>query len=236
MTPRPHSIGPLPPVYSTPPASGSGPPPSARASLRADATAVCAGHLARIAGTHALLLDAAADDAPTLPGVAHWTALHPAKAGGEGWCGPLRADATDLPLADDAFCAVLVRFGGAAGIAPEGIADELARVLAPHGLLLVADGHPRSLWRGRAMPPSRWERALRRAGLEVKPARRCGAPWPRARGARGLPRWLVRSLGGAYVIEARRGGVAAIPLRRAAARRRAAEPSALLPGARRQCA
>ncbi|MBU6416574.1 MAG: hypothetical protein KJS83_05320 [Xanthomonadaceae bacterium] len=113
-------------------------------------------------------------------------------------------------------------------------APELARALAPHGRLLVAGLHPRSLWR-RGVAPRRWERALRNAGLDVLPAVRCGAPWPRARGAAGLPRWLVRGAGGAWIVEARRSVLASLPLRKASAHR-AVEHNALLPGAHRQCA
>jgi SAM-dependent methyltransferase len=205
-----------------------------RVALRADATAVCATRLARVAGTHALLLDTCGAGAPVLPGVANWTMLQPAPHG-SGWRGPLRADTSPLPFGDDSFCAVLVRFIGAAGVAPEAVAGELSRVLAPHGVLLVADMHPRSLWRSDSAPPGHWERALRAVDLKVGPATRCGAPWPRAQGADGVPHWLVRGLGGAYVIEARRRTLAAIPMRKATARRHAVEHN-LLPGARRQCA
>lgn len=204
-------------------------------SLRRDAAAVCAASLGRVTGTHALLLDAAGAEVPASPGVARWTILHPAR-GGTGWDGPLRADSDALPFGDDSFCAVLVRFAGAAGAVPELIAGELARVLAPHGVLLVVDLHTGSFWPGDGMSPRRWERALRGAGLDVAPAVRCGSPWPRARGADGLPHWLVRGLGGAYVIEAHRRSSAAIPLRKAAKRRRKVEHGAFVPGAQRQCA
>ena len=51
----------------------------------------------------------------------------------------------------------------------------------------------------------------------------------------GLPQWLVRGAGGAWIVEARRSVLAALPLRRVAAPR-AVEHSTLLPGAHRQCA
>ncbi|HET7563052.1 MAG TPA: hypothetical protein VFJ87_11800 [Rhodanobacteraceae bacterium] len=207
----------------------------ARAALREDAAAACAASLAHVAGTHALLLDEAGAQAPVLPGVARWTVLHPAP-GGSGWQGPLRAESDALPFGDDSFCAVLVRFAGAVGVLPETVAGELSRVLAPHGVLLVVDMHTGSLWPGDGMSPRRWERALRAADLDVAPAVRCGSPWPRARGAEGLPRWLVRGLGGAYVIAAHRCSSAVIPLRKAAERRRKLEHGAFVPGARRQCA
>jgi hypothetical protein len=147
------------------------------------------------------------------------------------WCGQLRAGLTELPFADDAFCAVVARF---MGMADEAIAAELARILAPHGTLLVADLHSRSLWRG-GIPPERWERHLRASGLDVVSVKRLGAPWPRPKGAAGLPQWLARGAGGAYVIEARRSVLAALPLRKVA-NRRAVEHNTLVPGAHRQCA
>jgi SAM-dependent methyltransferase len=137
----------------------------------------------------------------------------------------------EMPFADDSFCAILACFMPDADAA---VAAELARVLAPHGSLLVAGMHPRSLWL-RGVTPSRWERLLRNAGLDVRPAVRCGAPWPRPRGDAGLPRWLVHGIGGAWVIEARRSVLATLPLRKPAGHR-AIEPGTLMPGAHRQCA
>ena len=200
------------------------------AALGVDLSTVCAARLARVVGTHGLFLDGLAMPAPAVAGIACWTPLSPDTTGA-GWRGPLRAHLDELPFADDSFCAVLACFTDAGDVS---FAPELARVLSPHGKLLVAGLHPRSLWH-RGVAPGRWERALRRAGLDVIPAARCGAPWPRPRGAAGLPNWLVRSAGGAWVIEARRSVLAALPLRRAAGHR-AVEHSPVMPGAHRQCA
>lgn len=205
---------------------------TAVAAISADASALCARRLARAAGTHALALDGFALPQPPVAGVARWTNLHPDPDGG-AWRGGLRADVRELPFGDEAFCAVLVRFADGAGVDPDSVAVELARVLANHGTLLVAGLHPRSLWRV-GVAPARWERALRRAGLEVIPAVRCGPPWPRARGESNLPKWLVRGIGGAYVIEAHRRVVTAIPLRKSQSRRRAVDHKAWLPGAHRK--
>lgn len=188
---------------------------------------VCSARLARVAGTHGLFFDGMSMPVPAVAGVARWTTLQP---GATGWEGPLRANAEDLPFADCAFCVVLACFADDAwGVQ----ASELARVLAPHGTVLVAGLHPRSLWRC-GIAPGHWERALRRAGLDVVPAVRCGAPWPRLRGAQGLPRWLTRTAGGGWVVEARHSVLAMLPLRKA--KGRPVESNALLPGARRQCA
>lgn len=199
--------------------------------MGADIAAFCARRLAHVAGTHGLFLDGLAMTVPQVPGIARWTRLTcPPEADGV-WHGPLRGRLDALPFADDAFCVVLAGFDAAVDVAA---ADELARVLAAHGTLLIAGFHPRSLWH-RGVGPGHWERALRSAGLDVRPAVRCGAPWPRARGAAGMPEWLVRGAGGAWVIEARRSVLATLPLR-AAASRRAMEHATLLPGAHRQCA
>jgi SAM-dependent methyltransferase len=184
----------------------------------------------RTVGTYGLVLDGIGMPVPAVAGIACWAALTPSPTDSQ-WRGPLHTHLAELPFADDSFCAVLACFQDAADAS---FAPELARVLAPHGRLLVAGLHPRSLWHC-GVAPRRWERALRSAGLDVLPAVRCGAPWPRARGAAGLPRWLVRSAGGAWIVEARRSVLAALPLRRASGHR-VVEHSPVMPGARRQCA
>jgi SAM-dependent methyltransferase len=217
-------------LQSQQPAGKSSRDATAFAALGADISKACAARLARVVGTHGLFLDAIRMTAPAVAGIACWTELNPSGAESE-WRGPLRTRLDELPFADDSFCAVLACFPDAAG---ESFAPEFARVLAPHGKLLIAGLHPRSLWR-RGAAPRRWERALRRAGLDVLPAVRCGAPWPRASGADGLPAWLVRGAGGAWIVEARRSVLAALPLRRSTGHR-AVEHSPLMPGAHRQCA
>jgi SAM-dependent methyltransferase len=177
-----------------------------------------------------LFLEGMTMPAPAVAGVARWTTLRPSGNGAE-WRGPLRASMVELPFADDSFCAILACF---MGDADQAVATELARVLAPHGSLLVAGLHPRSLWL-RGVAPGHWERVLRNAGLDVRPAVRCGAPWPRLRGAAALPHWLVRGIGGAWMIEARRSVLATLPLRKPTAHR-AIEHGTLMPGAHRQCA
>lgn len=206
----------------------------ALAAIGADASAVCMTRLARVAGTHALVLDGMALAVPSVAGVARWTRLLP-EPDGTGWQGPLRADAAVLPFGNESFCAVLMRFAASACAEPDSLAAELARVLAPHGTLLITDLHPRSLWHTGATPGP-WERALRHAGLDVSPAMRCGSPWPRAHGAAGMPHWLVRGMGGAWVVEAHQRTLAAIPLRKKAPGRNKVEHGNLVPGARRQCA
>lgn len=220
-------------MHTDQPALNPRPGGAALAALGADIGAFCAARLEHVAGTHGLFLDGLGMPVPQVPGVARWATLAcPSDVDG-AWQGPLRGRLNALPFADDAFCVVLAGFEASVDD-HEVVAGELARVLAAHGTLLVAGLHPRSLWR-RGVGPGRWERALRAAGLDVRPAVRCGAPWPRARGAVGLPGWLVRGAGGAWVVEARRSVLASLPLR-AVAGRRAMEHATLLPGAHRQCA
>jgi hypothetical protein len=203
---------------------------AALAAIGVDVAAFCATRLARVAGTHGLFLDGLAMPLPAVAGVARWTTLV-LTAGMPAWRGTLRAATAELPFVDDSFCAILAC---PPGDGDADVAAELARVLAPHGTMLVAGLHPRSLWRC-GVAPGRWERLLREAGLDVRPAARCGAPWPRTRGAAGLPRWLARGFGGAWVVEARRSVLATLPLRKPVVHR-AVEHGTLMPGAHRQCA
>lgn len=219
-------------VHTAQPVSPSTRDRAALAALSAAASALCLTRLTRVAGTHGLLLDGLGMCVPKVAGVARWTVLQPSAAAGD-WQGPLRAQTLELPFADDSFCAVLACFLDHAD-ATDAVAAELARVLAPHGTLLLAGFHPHSLWR-RGVLPGCWERWLRGAGLSVKPAVRCGAPWPRARGVAGMPAWLPRVAGGAYVVEARRSVLATLPLRQLTGRR-AVEAGTWVPGAQRQCA
>lgn len=200
--------------------------------MGAEALRLCATRTAHVTGTHALLLDGLARIAlPAPDGVACVTALRCARDG-DAWCGPLRAELTALPFADEAFCVIGAYFPGMAGVLPEALAGELARVLSVHGVLLVADLHPIGFWRGPSSSPWRWQRALRAAGLEVAAAVRFGAPWPRTRGTEGVPRWLVQLLGGGWLLTARRRSDAgAAIVRPVFTARRVREPAALLPGA-----
>ncbi|MEO7149119.1 MAG: methyltransferase domain-containing protein [Rhodanobacteraceae bacterium] len=212
--------------------------------LLADAAADCVPLLAGVTGTHGLLLDALGGAPPSLPGLGRWTSL---RLRGDGMLdGSMRADVEQLPFVDDSFCVVLIRHAAGCGVIPESIANEAARVLAPHGLLMVVELHPWSAWRPwfaaqrrrgsdalRVVPPHRWQRALRAAGLAAGLTRRCGAPWPRRHGSRGLPRWLSRC-GGAYLLDARkRNDTSNVRRLQPARSRAAAEHASLAPGAHR---
>lgn len=198
-------------------------PEPAMAALTAETAAECLSLVgAGLTGTHALLLDAAGGPIPQLPGIGRWTVLRLA-AGKVQLEGPLRAEVDNLPFADGSFSLVLIRRLGGAGASVEALAAEGVRVLASHGLLLAIEFHPLSLWRGwlkrrarrggdafLAVAPRRWEAALRANGSLVRARRRCGAPWPRSKGTRGLPRWSADLAGAVYMLKARKrddGGV-----------------------------
>lgn len=214
-------------------------------SLLADAAHECSPALAGVTGTHALSLDAFDAPLPQVPGLGRWTLLRPDHD--DALSGELRAWPEALPFVDASFCVVLIRYIAGCGLQPNQLAHEAARVLAPHGLLLVVELHPWSAWRPwlnvrvrhaepvpYVVPPRRWRRALRAAGLVVGETRRCGAPWPRTDGMRGLPRWAGRC-GGAYLLQARkRDGVTLITQRPSTVRPRAtAEHTTWAPGAHR---
>ena len=200
---------------------------------------------AGLTGTHALLLDAAGGPIPQLSGIGRWTVLRLADAAQLD--GPLRAEMDALPFADGSFSLVLIRHLGGAGAPVEALAAEAVRVLASHGLLLAIEFHPLSLWRGwlkrrirrgedalLAIAPRRWEAALRANGAVVRAVLRCGAPWPRGKGARGLPHWSGELAGAVYLLKARKRDQGAVVHRLGHKRTRASrEQVPWAPGAQR---
>lgn len=216
--------------------------------LCADATAALAPELAGLAGPHALLLDAGIAPAlPPTPLLAVWTRLQ-VRAG--ALAGDLLGNADALPFADDSFRAVVLRLAAEAVGGPEALVDELARVLAPQGIALIAALHPLSLWQpwlalrahrdGAALTlagPARWRSALAARGVDVYAVRRYGAAWPRPQSAHTQPRWLHAAAGGGYMLVARKRRSAMIPLRlRPRPAAVGARHGTLAPGAHRACA
>lgn len=195
-----------------------------------------------ITGTHGLLLDAVGGFVLQAPGLGRWVALQP--DGRSGFMGPLRAEADALPFCDNSFGAVVLRHLAGTGFQPDALAREAARVLAPHGLLVVIECHPCSAWRSRLSAqrrrgqselrtflPRRWKKALLQAGLSVGESVRCGAAWP---DAQATPRWLQRIAGGAWLLVARKRHDATLAQRASARRARALpEQTSWMPGTHR---
>jgi SAM-dependent methyltransferase len=211
------------------------------AALAKRTAAECLSRLARIAGTHALLLDAIGGPVPQTPGLGRWTALELSERG--DFEGPLRAQPGALPFCDNSFGAVLIRHLGGAGVPPRAVAGEAARVLAPHGVLLVIECHPLSLWRPwwsarrtrgefflGAVASRRWRSVLLRTGLAVGESTRCGAAWP---STREMPRWLERACGEAWLLSARKREDSLSMQRMQTRRARVAEQAPWMPGAHR---
>jgi SAM-dependent methyltransferase len=206
-------------------------------SLLADETVAYMPDVRRCAGTRALLVSAAADDPPPNPPyLGQWVTLWLAE-------GRLRGDVCasadePLPFMDGTFDLILLRH--ALELAPLSL-DEIVRVLAPGGLLVLTGVSPLSgwtpwwLWRTRgsdahARSPIQLAARLRRAEVQVERVQRVGhlLPLPANAGGR-LAGWL----GGGYVLVARKKGPASAPTRLRPKPVSAPVRTGLAPGARR---
>lgn len=199
--------------------------------------------LQRCYGTHALLLDAFADDVPpALPMLGCWTVLQLARG---RYRGDLLA-ATDepLPFVDDAFELVLLRHALEQAPMASALLDEAVRVLAPGGVLVLTGVHPVSGWspwfhwraRGRRFAlqmPWRLGYRLRGAGLEVEQVQRVGRMWPGLAVRTIAP---VSPWGGGFVLIARKRRRMATPLRIRPAAVAVPASNRLSPGTRRSSA
>jgi SAM-dependent methyltransferase len=179
--------------------------------LRAAQARALMPELQRCFGTHALLLSAARDDAPpSLPLLGCWVRLCLEQ---DGYAGDLRAAAAEpLPFVDDAFELVLLSHVLEVSPVAPALLTDAVRVLAPGGVLALTGVHPLSGWtpwlrwqpHGRSLSlqmPSRWQRLLRQAGLDIELTRRVGRGWP-GQAASGDVSSNV--LGGGYVLIARK--------------------------------
>lgn len=162
---------------------------------------------------------------------------------GERWRGDIHARASEpLPFVDDAFDVVVlddvlewVPWAAA-------LLGEAARVLSPHGCLLVAGFHPFSLWapwllcRRRPRPmltaPGWIRQELARHDVDTVRVVRCGHAWPVAGTQAGPGHW-----GGGFVLTGRKRRATIVPWKvprpqRANARKK----HAWVPGTQRECA
>jgi SAM-dependent methyltransferase len=204
--------------------------PEVEALLRAE-LALLPAHAARQPGGRALLVQPGATSRALPFDIAHLTPVR-LYAAGEALAGDIVCSARALPIENDSFQLVFAQHLGDAQ--PEsGALDELARVLAPGGLLLWCGFNPWSPWLawihwhmrgGGAVPPmsnaDTLRRRLTRAKLAPVALDYLGTCWPRRavdaefaapRDARGA-RWLA-PLRGAYVLAARKQRAVLTPLR-----------------------
>ena len=205
--------------------------------LLADETVAYLPDLRRCAGTRALLLSAAAQDGPPNPPyLGQWVTLRLSQGHIEG---DLRASATEpLPFMDRAFDLVLLRHA----LEPAQLSlDEIIRVLAPGGMLVLTGVNPLSgwtpwwLWQTRgseahATSPIQLAARLRRADLQVERVQRVGRALPLPSSGRGPASGLI---GGGYVLVARKKGPMSIPTRLRPKPVSAPVQAGLAPGARR---
>ena len=185
--------------------------------LLADETAAYMPQLRRCAGTRALLLSAAAQDRPPNPPyLQHWVTLW---LNQDAICGDIRGSIDEpLPFLDDAFDVVLLRH--ALEPAPA-LLEEVVRVLAPGGVLMLTGINPLSAWTPwwqwqtygsavHARSPLHLVTRLRRADLQVERMQRVGKAIPVASTAANGGH---SALGGGYVLIARKQRPASIPTR-----------------------
>jgi SAM-dependent methyltransferase len=150
-----------------------------------------------------------------------------------------------LPFADDAFACVLVSHVHQHVADAPSFLKEAARVVMPDGIVLVSGLHPVSAW----IPWLWWRFDVRRrsnlrlftpfeltgtlvtGGLDVESAQRFGAVLPHTG-----PRARVDTLGGGYMLAARKRRQSVTPLRPWPARRTARMGGSLPTGANRECA
>ena len=205
--------------------------------LLADETAAYMPDLRRCAGTRALLLTAASQDRPPNPPyLGQWVTLRLAR---DRFQGDVHASAYEpLPFSDQAFDLILLRH--ALEPAPLSL-DDIVRVLAPGGVLVLTGINPLSgwtpwwLWQTRDSAPRakssiQLAARLRRADLQVERVQRVGRLWPFSSGGSGkATRWL----GGGYVLVARKKGPKSVPTRLRPKPVAAPVRAGLAPGARR---
>ena len=165
--------------------------------------------------------------------------------------GALRCQPGQLPFASESFKLVIAQHVLEQVAAPDGGAEELARVLAPEGVALLFGFNPSSLWRPWVSRRLRrglqfgsaaaWREKLQRAQLDVLQVRYAGplSPWAAAepasvREARWLP--FLGRFGASWMLIARKRRSALTPLRLTTVRSDLKLNPTLVSGAHRECA
>jgi SAM-dependent methyltransferase len=205
--------------------------PEVEALLREELSLLPA-HAARQPSGRALLLqpDAGARALPLDVGYLAALRLH---ARGEALAGDIVCAARALPVENEAFQLVFAQHIGDVQSGDNGLVEEIARVIAPGGLLLWSGFNPWSPWLawihwrtrgGGAVPqtlnPEALRRRLIRSGLAPVAIDYLGTCWPRHRDAvldadapKGRFAQLLAPLRGAYLLAARKQRAVLTPLR-----------------------
>jgi len=213
--------------------------PEFEALLRDELAGEAALALRQPAGA-ALLLQAGAANRALPVDLRHLRATRPHVEDG-GFGGKVAAASDALPYESDAFQFIVVQHAADVLAAPEALVDELARVLAPGGTLVLTGINPVSgwtpwwLWRTRgsathARSPLQLSAHLRRSDVRVQRVQRVGQMLPLTSSQPGKSTgWL----GGGYVLVARKQGPASAPTRLRPKPVTAPVRAGLAPGARR---
>jgi SAM-dependent methyltransferase len=198
---------------------------------------------ARQPGGRALLLQAAPANRALPADLRHLgvTRMHVDRA---AIAGDVVCAADALPWEDEAFHFVVVQHAGDALAHPDGLVDELARVLVPGGSLVWFGLNPLSPWilwlswqarQGRPLPRATQADSVRRRLLQGKltPAtvESIGPCWPN-RDAQTPRSSLLAPLRGAWMLVASKQRATLTPLHRRPLRRVTPQPSLAVPSRR----
>jgi SAM-dependent methyltransferase len=188
--------------------------------LLAEEMAALMPMLQRCAGTRGLLVSAAPGDVPpALPLLGYWTRL---RLAGARLDGDVRASPLEpLPFIDGTFDLVLLRHALEMAPLPPALLADIIRCLAPGGVLALTGLHPFGgwspwwHWRMRGVEvhlnsPLQLGSWLRRADLQVERVQRVGRLWP---GPAVDEDMGPHSLGGGYVLLARKRRSMSQPIR-----------------------
>lgn len=204
-------------------------------------------------GNYGLFLRAHAAAPSVLP--AHLLGTLVDLALGEGqFDGTVRGEPAQLPFASESFKLLIAQHVFEQIDRPDACAAELARVLAPEGVILILGFNPISLWRPwlalnaprgasalRLRSARAWQNLLAREQVDTLQVRYPGTLRPRVEHQRAGPEssLLARTLGcigSSWLLLARKRRSTLTPLRLRSAPRELALNPRLAPGAHRACA
>ncbi len=207
--------------------------------------------LAGIYGNHGLFLRAHAAAPVALPPHLLGTMTELAVAADGRFEGSVSCELAELPFASESFKLLIVQHAFERIDHVQACAVELARVLAPEGVVLILGFNPLGSWR-----PWLASRAAGGSRLRLRSARACqrllageqidtlqvrypGVFWPRACAIGQTPtriETLLARFGSSWLLLARKRRSTLTPLRLRSGKRELALNPRLLPGAHRECA